>query len=526
MSAELADRPAAADGAPGGSRLGRILGVVLTIGLAVLLVEIMLEAWIQELLGNRSIDTTKDVLTFLGAVPGWPKDLKNGLIIALVVIGSIKITVERRWREFTTAADAALVVLVLIMVAAGVVNDSPPTLIVEALFVYFRGAVVFYAVRALAPTWRSFRPVLWAGGVVLAISTVVAFVQLAVGTPAYEAVGWVDLQYALIDRAHGLFDHPNHLGHVLAMVALGLVAWMTGMPRPSWRWWVGLGLVAIGLAASQSRESWLATLVGVAVIWFLRRQGGRVAVLAIVLISVFFLGHLFARPENLSVLGARLSGLVNAVETPSGTEDCEGYETNDECIKAGKVQPRESRALFYQQGADLLAQRPLLGYGVGHFGGIVAETNDPNWEKHPRWGPGGFDLHDYDGTTVDSYWLHLAVEVGLLGLLAFLTWLALITWPLVRATRRYARRAAKDAAKSTARRPVYTAASAAHPAVYWAVAAMIFAVLVAFLSPALEDPLFPMILFGIMGLGWVMNRREANPVTTGPVPGERPAPMA
>jgi O-antigen ligase len=226
------------------------------------------------------------------------------------------------------------------------------------------------------------------------------------------------------------------------------------------------------------------------------------------------------------VLGARVSGLVNAVETPSGTEDCEGYETNHECIKAGKVQPRESRALFYQQGAGLLAQRPLLGYGVGHFGGIVAETNDPNWEKHPRWGPGGFDLHDYDGTTVDSYWLHLAVEVGLLGLLAFLTWLALITWPLVRATRRYARRAAKDAAKSTARRPVYTAASAAHPAVYWAVAAMIFAVLVAFLSPALEDPLFPMILFGIMGLGWVMNRREASPVTTGPVPGERPAPMA
>jgi O-antigen ligase len=362
--------------------------------------------------------------------------------------------------------------------------------------------------------------------VVLAISTVVAFVQLAVGTPAYEAVGWVDLQYAVIDRAHGLFDHPNHLGHVLAMVALGLVAWMTGMPRPNWRWWAVLGVVALGLAATQSRESWLGTLVGVVVIWFLRRQGGKTAVFATVLISVFFLGHLFARPENLAVLGDRLGGVINAVETPSGTENCEGYETNDDCIKAGKVQPRESRALFYQQGAELLAQRPLLGYGVGHFGGIVAETNDPNWEKHPRWGPDGFDLHDYDGTTVDSYWLHLAVEVGLLGLLAFLTWLALITWPLVRATRRFAHRAAKDAAKSAARRPVYTAASAAHPAVYWAVAAMIFAVLVGFLSPALEDPLFPMILFGIMGLGWVSNRREASPATTGPVPAERPTPMA
>ena len=413
------------------------------------------------------------------------------------------------------------------------VNNSSPSLTAEALFVYFRGAVVFYAVRALAPAWRgggegpgrrswSIRPVLWAGGVVLAASTAVAFVQLVVGRPAYEAVGWVDLQYAVIDRAHGLFDHPNHLGHVLAMVALGLVAWMTGLPRPSWRWWVVLGVVALGLAATQSRESWLGTLLGVVVIWFLRRQGGRTALLAIVLTSVFFLGHLFARPENLSVLNDRLGGLINAIETPSGAEDCAEFETNDRCIEEGRVQPRESRVLFYQQGAELLADRPLLGYGLGHFGGIVAETNDPDWDKHPRWGADGFDLHDYDGTTVDSFWLHLAVEVGLLGLLAYLVWLALITLPLVRSTRRFAGRTPRGAP----RRTVYAAASAAHPTVYWAVAAMIFAVLVGFLSPALEDPLFPMVLFGIMGLGWVNNRREATPVTTGPVHADQQRPMA
>ena len=362
-----------------------MLGIVLVVGLAVLLVEIMLEAWVQEILGNRSVDTSTPILTFIGEVPGWPKVLKNGLIIALVVIGSLKITVERRWREFTTAADAALVALVLVMVAAGVVNDSSPSLIVEALFVYFRGAVVFYAVRALAPTGAGHA----AGAVgrrdrARGQHVAVAFVQArrrhdrrtrrsagsTCSTPA-------------IDRAHGLFDHPNHLGHVLAMVALGLVAWMTGLPRPSWRWWVVLGVVALGLAATQSRESWLGTLLGVVVIWFLRRQGGRTALLAIVLTSVFFLGHLFARPENLSVLSDRLGGLVNAVETPSGTEDCAGFETNDRCIKEGKVAPRESRVLFYQQGADLLVDRPVLGYGVGHFGGIVAETNDPDWDIRP-----------------------------------------------------------------------------------------------------------------------------------------------
>lgn len=509
MSADLADTSVDTGPEPARIRVSRLLGVLLVTGLTVLLVEIMLEAWIQEILGNRSVDPDNPVLTFLGEVPGWPKAVKNGVIIALVLIGSLKITLERRWREFTTSADIALAGLAIIMAVAGVVNGSSAALIGEALFVYFRGAVVFYAVRALAPPWRQMRPVFWAGGVVLGASLAVAFVQAVVGTPAYEAVGWVDLQYAAIDRAHGLFDHPNHLGHVLALVALGMVAWMTGMPKPSWRWWVVLGVVALGLAATQSRESWLATSAGIVVIWFLRRQGGRIAIIAITLMGAFFLGHLFARPGNFAELSDRLGGLVNAVETPSGTEDCAGFETNDECIEHGRVEPRESRVLFYQQGAALLADRPLLGYGVGHFGGIVAETNDPHWEQHPRFGPDGFDLHDYDGTTVDSFWLHLAVEVGVLGLLAYLAWLALIALPLVRSTRRFAGGGRKEPGRS-----VYTAASAAHPAVYWAIAALIFAVLAGFLSPALEDPLFPMMLFGVLGLGWVKNRRDATPVTS------------
>jgi O-antigen ligase len=529
MSTDLADGSVAADREPAPGRLSRILGAVLLVGLGVLLVEIMLEAWVQEILSDRFIDAGNPILTYIGDVPGWPKDLKNGIVIGLVLVGVLKITLDRRWREFITAADIALVVLAVVLAVAGFVNDASATLVGEALFVYFRGAVVFYAVRALAPTWQQFRPVLWAGGIVLGVSLIVAFVQVAVGTPAYEAVGWIDLQYARLDRAHGLFDHPNNLGHALALVAMGMAAWMTGMPRPSWRWWVGFTVVALGLAATQSRESWLATTAGIVVIWFLRRQGGRVMLIAVAMLSVFFLGHLLSRPGNLAELKDRLGGVANAVETPSGTEDCDGFETNDECINQGRVQPRESRILFYQQGAGLLADRPFLGYGVGHFGGIVAETNDPSWDKHPRFGPDGFDLHDYDGTTVDSFWLHLTVEAGLLGLLAYLAWLALVTRPLVRATRRFA--AGARSTRGSPGRPLYAAASAAHPAVYWASAAMVFAVFVAFLSPALEDPMFPMMLFGIMGLGWVMNRRNpgagpATAVTPGPPAGRGEETMA
>src|SRR6266542_1508869 len=47
------------------------------------------------------------------------------------------------------------------------------------------------------------------------------------------------------------------------------------------------------------------------------------------------------------------------------------------------------------------------------------------------------------------------------------------------------------------------ARTAADPFVYWAPAALVFAVLIAFLSPSLEDPLFPPLLFSILGIAWL-----------------------
>jgi O-Antigen ligase len=493
MAADLAEQPVSAE--PGPSRVARVLSTLMVILLALLAVEVLLEGWVQELLGDRFV-RTDDVLRRLGGtVPEWPKTLKNGLLLTLVAVSVLKITVERRWREFTTRADLALVVLGVLMVAAGLFGTSGPVLIGQALFVYFRGAIVFYAVRALRPSWDRFRWVLWAVGAVLVLDVLVALVQMVAGWPAYRGVGWVDPTWADIHRAQGLLDHPNHLGHVLGLALIGMVAWIVGLPRIPWQWWVAFAGAALGLAATQSRESMVAALIGSAVVWFLRRRGGRTVIIASAVVLALFGANLLARPENIQEIKFRLGGVSDAISTPSGTEDCAGYDTIQECTDAGKAPSREIRLLFYQQGAQLLQHRPLLGYGVGQFGGIVAEQADPNWESDPRFGPEGFNLYDFDGTTVDSFWLHLAVEVGLLGLLAYLAWLVLLALPLIRSSRRYRRDDGDDAAETEA-----TGA--------WAVGALVFAVIVAALSPALEDPLFPPLLFGVVGIAWVLNARR------------------
>jgi len=493
------DEPRPASGSAVTATLGRYLSLALLGALTVLFVEVLFESWVQELLGNRVLD--EDGVP-VGELPAWPKTLKNGLLIALAALAAAKVAVERRWREFTTPADIAIVALAVVMVVAGLLGTSGPVLIGQAIFVYLRGAIVFYAVRALRPTWAQVRPVLWVVGGVVVLNIAVALVQLVVGRPAFSGLGWVDMSWADTARAHALLDHPNHLGHVLGLVLIGLLAFMTGQKRVSARWWFAVVAVAVGLAATQSRESILGVLAAAVVIWFLRRGGGRVLLVASVVAVALFAANQLARPGNLDTLIFRIQGVFNATETVAGEEDCEGFETTRECVEAGRVEAREIRVLFYQQGARLLAHRPVLGYGVGQFGGIVAEQHDPNWELDPRF-PGGFNLYDFDGTTVDSFWLHLAVEVGLLGLLVYLAWLWLVTAPLVGTTNRFAGRRVLGAGRFRSPTPVPERAQAV---ALWGVGVMIFLVLVGFFSPALEDPLFPPLVFAVFGLGWVLAR--------------------
>jgi O-antigen ligase len=155
--------------------------------------------------------------------------------------------------------------------------------------------------------------------------------------------------------------------------------------------------------------------------------------------------------------------------------------------------------LFAQQGVRLWVKEPLLGYGVGQFGGIVAFKDNPGWA-----GKLGFDLHGAKPDQVDSFWLHLLVETGLLGVLAYFVWLFFLVAPMVRAR---------------------TRGPGVHPFVLWGPAVLAFSVFTALLSPALEDPLYPPLMFTALGLAWVVLRRgetaDAVPATGIAGPAER-----
>jgi hypothetical protein len=506
------------------SQLSRLLSTTIVMVVGLLLVHVLFETWAQVLTGP----TSKDPRVNLESAAQWPKQLKTLLYLGLAALTVAKVLLDRLWSRFRTAADLTLLVLGLVMVLAGLVNDSSPSLMGEALFVYFRGVLVFYALRAADLRPDMIRRLLLVVAAVVGLNVALALVQMVIGPPAYRALGWVDLTWAEQSRAQGLQPHPNHLGHLLGLTLLGFIAWAAVQQRIRRAWWAVATVVALALSATQSRESLIGVLVaGVLVAVLVRGSARRVFTVCLILV-VCTVGQIAARPDNRAEWERRLGNAFSAFHhpadsghppapptptagasprpsapSPSRTPDPNPARSGSSAATpkpSGVASPspapvREIRVLYLQQAAEILPRQPLLGFGIGQFGGVVAEKNDPNWHKNPKFGPEGFKRYGFQAVQIDSFWLHLVMETGVFGLITFLVWLFFVVQPLLRATRRGKGR--------PNRRPPPPSA-----AMVWGIGAMAFASLVAFLSPAFEDPLLPALLWTILGLAWWALRRS------------------
>jgi O-Antigen ligase len=469
--------------------LSGAIGTALFVLVCALLVSVLFEGWLVVIFGQRHLDATGKVVV---DPADWPKTVKTVLYLAIAALTAAKFTIDRAWGRLRTKADLALLVLAFVLLLAGIFGPSSPKLIVEALFVYFRGAIVFYALRALNPSPARIKRMLVLLGGVVGLEVFLAIVQFVVGPPAYRAVGWADMSWADIGRAHALLDHPNDLGHLTGLVLLGLFALMASREVVTARWWVAVVVVTIAMGTAQSRESIIGALAGLLLIALLRRaHWKRFAILAsLVILSAAM--PIVLSPANRAEWLRRSAGVAAAIAVPSGDECINGATNPDQSCSTAD---REIRLLYYQQGAKLLVRRPLLGYGIGTFGGIVAYQNNPNWSDDPRFQPVGFNKYDFAAKTVDAFWLHLVVEAGVLGLAAYAVWLWYLGAPMMRELRTRRRRDGRRAA--------------GHPAYFWAPAAVVFVTLVALLSASFEDPLVPPVLFTIVGIGWVVLARSA-----------------
>lgn len=322
----------------------------------------------------------------------------EGLLLIASVVISIRALREGRFlpalRQPITIALAAFLVFALVSV---VVNGVPaPNAVfgigftIDAVILFFLAAMVPWHVGHL----RMFALIL------VAIATAAALLAIAQVVLSSSILGLAASagRFGEGDRVGSFFGgNPNILGAMLAISApFCFYATMNLADRRSRVLSAIIGLLLVlALLFTFSRGAWfgLAGAVAVTALLFDRRV---LLVAAVTAALAFGIGNVL--PRNLLVGGG----------APGPQTDFIG-STFDRINTIGSG--NDLRVRFIDQGLPLLAESPLVGVGPGQYGGAVAQT----W---------GSEVHDRLGAqapkrTVDNFWLHLVVEFGVLGTIAY-----------------------------------------------------------------------------------------------------------
>ena len=84
-----------------------------------------------------------------------------------------------------------------------------------------------------------------------------------------------------------------------------------------------------------------------------------------------------------------------------------------EVAKFSPLDEEASRFNFYIQSSDVIKDNFLFGVGAGNFGGWVSDKNNPVYQK--------YNFKFYSLKSIDIFYPHLFGELGIFGLMIFLT---------------------------------------------------------------------------------------------------------
>lgn len=289
--------------------------------------------------------------------------------------------VARRWDLRGVPILAPLAVMIVAALGSIVVDRLSPELAVYAVRVTFE-PMLFYFLGFLLP--RDRRIIRWVVIIFLAASVLLALHGVfQYATHAPMPARWIDThEKTLGTRAYSIIENPNGLGAFLLMGALlasGL-ALAPALPRRQ-RWLVaGVALVlSAGIAVTFSRGAWIAL------------AAGALALTALV------------RPRLLLAVVA--AGVAVALFAPRAFVERVTFVFSSEYLAKSAT---AGRLLMWNRALHLIIEHPWWGIGLGTFGGSTAIQ------------------FNYSRLWVDSFYLQMGAEGGLILLLAFL-------WLLVRA---------------------------------------------------------------------------------------------
>jgi len=286
-----------------------------------------------------------------------------------------------------TPVGAPMVLLISVTFCLFLINSTYPKLGLDGLRVIVQYVLWFFIMNSFITdddkAYLVLRFLVYGGGV-MGLHGILQFI-MKVPTPSH----WTDAAEGnTTTRVFSIVESPNILGSIFILMIPLCFAMVLQRKLGKWERLILFGLfgaMGISLILTQSRGAWLGAAIAA------------------------FVFCISINPRWLFILGIGGSGLLLVPPVMNRIS----YLLSPQYIISSMT---GGRLMRYQKGMEIFRQNKLLGVGLGHFGGAVAMNNK--------------DLIP-DTFYMDNYWLKTAVEMGLVGLLAFgLLVLILVIWSI------------------------------------------------------------------------------------------------
>ena len=303
----------------------------------------------------------------------------------------------------------------LLAAVSTVVNRVPITQAVAGLIFTVDAVALFYLARMVGFNLRQAMYAILAVVALLAVAAALAVLQ-ALLDPNLLGLNSLQGRFGEPYRLASIFGDPNVFAALLSTSLPFAIAAAIRAPERRDRW-IAIPIVlllSLALWLSFSRGGWAGMFVGFGVAGLI--LDWRVLLAGVAALVVAF-AMAATMPRNL-LLAKGNHGAQNPVTSTEGRFGTIG-------------KGMDLRTKFLVNAYPILADHELVGVGPGRYGGAAADIfGTPIYAEY---GTGGLFNGSRDQRTVDNFWLHLFVEFGVLGGLAFVGMMLASGVPILRA---------------------------------------------------------------------------------------------
>ena len=298
-----------------------------------------------------------------------------------------------------------------------VVNRVPIAQAVAGVIFTIDAVALFYLARMVGFTLKQSMLAILSLVALLVVASALAVLQ-ALLDPNLLGLNSLVGRFGEPYRLASIFGDPNVFAALLSTTLPFAIAAAVRAPLRRDRW-IAVPIVlllALALWLTFSRGGWIGMIVGFSAAGLIldRRAwlaGAAALLLAYAVVTVM--------PRDLAV-----SNTSHQAENPV-TSTQSRFQT----VGRGD----DLRTLFIRNGIPILRDHPLVGVGPGRYGGAAADIfGTPIYAEYKT----NRLLTLPDQRTVDDFWLHLIVEFGVIGSVAFIAMMVAIGLPILRGAAR------------------------------------------------------------------------------------------